>query len=93
MENTMDWYRDLRSSSYHEHSPREHESNFQLVRDLPNAPNTCQASLNQTEEKIQPLQINGLPTIAVDAFDRGLLESKFNRKRGFVISNSIKKKL
>jgi hypothetical protein len=50
-----------------------HESNFQLSVWEPNAPNTCEASLNQTKKGLQTLHLNGYDLIAVDAVDRGLL--------------------
>jgi hypothetical protein len=60
-DNVLDWYRDrdqVRIMNIHLES-----SNFQLsVRDLAQCSNTCQASLNQTEEKNANPQINGLPT-------------------------------
>jgi hypothetical protein len=81
----MDWYRDLRDQvrimNIHLESMKV-TSNF-LCEILPNAPNTCQASLNQTEEKnANPSKSLDYQLIAVDAVDRGLLEqSKFNRTR------------
>jgi hypothetical protein len=67
----------------HQHSPREHESNFQLsVWDLAQCSEHLQASLNQTEEERKPSKSLDYQPIAVDAVDRGLLEqSKFNRTR------------
>jgi hypothetical protein len=55
-------------------------SNF-LCEILPNAPNTCQASLNQTKQQSSNPSISmDYQLIAVDAYDRGLLDpSKFNR--------------
>jgi hypothetical protein len=82
-DNIVDLYRDLgdqvRIMNIHLENIKV-TSNF-LCEILPNAPNTCQASLHQTNQQSSNPSISmDYQLIVVDAVDRGLLDqSKFNR--------------